>query len=253
MSSWKIFAAVMACLFSVGPGAAQHGAPAAQDEDAVAAISPQPYGVESFGAFRKLMMEGDFSPKLVLGHVIRTGATVGVGAVADALGEITIIDTIPVVSYGKPGEHPPAVTERAALLVISSATEWQKVSIDAEVAPTDLERFLAEAAGAHGIDVGKSFPFQVRGALISYEMHTNAVPSKGPHGMGQPMAIMLVQKGDEIPGEVAGIYVAPALVGIATLPGERTHSHWLSPDRQSTAHLDHWGIKAGATLLLPKP
>jgi hypothetical protein len=63
----------------------------------------------------------------------------------------------------------------------------------------------------------------------------------------------VVQKGDELTGEVAGFYVAPALVGIATHPGEQTHSHWLSPDRNATAHLDRWGIKSGARLLLPLP
>lgn len=198
-------------------------------------------------------MEGDFSSKVVLGHVIRTGATIGVGAVADALGEITIIDTIPVVSYGKPGEHPPAASEHAALLVIASAADWQKVSVDRDVAPAEVESYIAEAAGAHGIDASKSFPFQVRGSVISYEMHANVAPTNGLHGPGQPMAVTVMQKGDAIAGEVAGFYAAPSLIGVATHPGERTHGHWLSPDRRSTAHLDRWGIKAGATLLLPQP
>jgi hypothetical protein len=35
--------------------------------------------------------------------------------------------------------------------------------------------------------------------------------------------------------------------------GTRTHSHWISPDLQSTAHLDRWGLKAGAVLSLPQP
>ena len=204
MNSWKIFVAAVACLLSLAPVVAQHGAPSHQAEDNAGPVPPQPYGVETFGVFRQMAMEGDFSPKVVLGHVIRTGAAIGVGAVADALGEITIIDTIPVVSYGKPGEHPPAASEHAALLVIASAADWQKVSVDRDVAPAEVEFYIAEAAGAHGIDASKSFPFQVRGSVISYEMHVNVAPTNGPHGPGQPMAVTVMQKGDAIAGEVAG-------------------------------------------------
>jgi hypothetical protein len=42
-------------------------------------------------------------------------------------------------------------------------------------------------------------------------------------------------------------------MGIATHGGERTHAHWVSLDMAKTAHLDRWGLKAGAFLLLPKP
>ena len=56
------------------------------------------------------------------------------------------------------------------------------------------------------------------------------------------------QKGDAVAGLVVGLYVAPQLVGIATHPGERTHSHWVSTDRTTTTHLDAWGIKSGANL-----
>jgi hypothetical protein len=70
--------------------------------------------------------------------------------------------------------------------------------------------------------------------------------------MGLPMAITVESKGDEIDGLITGIYVSADLVGIATHGGERTHVHWVSLDARSTAHLDHWGLKAGAYLLLPK-
>jgi alpha-acetolactate decarboxylase len=76
--------------------------------------------------------------------------------------------------------------------------------------------------------------------------------TKGP-GSGHPPLLQETQKGDAIAGLVVGLYVAPQLVGVATHPGERTHSHWVSDDRTATAHLDAWGIKSGAVLLLPKP
>jgi hypothetical protein len=167
MTSWRILAAGLACVVSLAPVAAQHGGPAHQGQE-TGPVPPQPFGVEAFGEFRALIMQGDFGAKLVLGHVIRTGATVAVGAVADARGEITIIDTVPVVSYGKPGEHPSPGNTAAALLVLSSTTEWQVMTVERDVAPDEIESYLAQAAGAHGIDAGKSFPFELRGTLTSY-------------------------------------------------------------------------------------
>ena len=42
------------------------------------------------------------------------------------------------------------------------------------------------------------------------------------------------------------------LVGIASHGGEHSHAHWVSLDGTLTTHLDRWGLKAGAILLLPK-
>lgn len=42
------------------------------------------------------------------------------------------------------------------------------------------------------------------------------------------------------------------LVGIASHGGQHSHAHWVSLDGTQTTHLDRWGLKAGAILLLPK-
>ncbi len=221
-------------------------------EDASMPRTQQPYDVETFGEFRRLIRLGDFDAKVQLGAVTAKRPTVGVGAVAGALGEITIYEGKLIISYGEPGAHPDANSESAALLTIASPDGWQSVTVDRDVAPQEIESFLAAAARAHGIDAEKSFPFEIEGTLMSYFMHVNARPTGGPHGMGLPVAISVETRGDEIEGKVAGVYVSVDLVGIATHGGERTHAHWVSPDGKSTAHLDRWGLKAGAALLLPK-
>lgn len=212
----------------------------------------QPYNVETFGEFRKMMLTGDFTPKVQLSAAIAKRPTVGIGAVADARGEISIFDGKLVVSYGKTGPSTDPSLEYAALLVVSSAADWQSVRVEQDIAPESIESYIAAAAKAHSIDAEKPFPFEVRGNIGPYVMHVNAAPTGGPHGMGFPMAIAVETKGDEIDGLVTGIYVSPDLVGIATHGGERTHVHWVSLDARSTAHLDRWGLKAGAYLLLPK-
>jgi hypothetical protein len=122
-----------------------------------------------------------------------------------------------------------------------------------EVGPDDIESFLSQTAAAHGIDPQGPFPFQIRGTLMSFVMHVNAAPTNGPHGMGHPIAITVETKCDTIAGAVAGFYVSPDLIGIVTHGGTRTHSHWVAADSNSNAHLDRWGLKSDAELLLPKP
>jgi hypothetical protein len=213
----------------------------------------QPYKIEAFGAFRMLILAGDFSPKVDLAQVIAKRPTTGVGTVADARGEITIYDGKLIVGYGQEASHPPAASEQAALLATGTVDSWQSIAVEHDVAPDAVEMFLAHMAASHGLDPEGPFPFQIRGTLTSYVMHVNAAPTNGPHGMGQPIAITRERNGDAIDGAVAGLYASRDLVGIVSHGGTRTHSHWIASDGQSTAHLDRWGLKAGAVLSLPKP
>jgi hypothetical protein len=222
-------------------------------DDTSAHTLHQPYGVETFGAFRNMMLTGDFSPKVQLSAAMAKRPTTGVGAVADARGEITIFDGKLIVSYGRTGVSADANSEAAALLVLGSVTAWQSVRVAQDLEPSEIESFLAAAAKAHGIDPEKPFPFEVRGTIMSYAMHVNTAPTSGPHGMGLPMATTVDHTGDPIDSLVAGLYVSADLMGVATHGGQRTHAHWVSPDSTLTAHLDRWGLKKGAILLLPKP
>jgi hypothetical protein len=211
----------------------------------------QPYSVETFGVFRNIIVSGDFSPKVRLADVMAKHPMTGVGALADALGEITIYDGKQVVSYG----YAPSAdtsTAFAALLAMASVDEWQSVPVASDVSPEEIESFIFVAAKTHGIDPTVSFPFEVRGNIGPYLMHVNAAPTNGEHGMGLPMAVAVQNRGDRLDGLVAGLNASLDLMGIATHGGERTHSHWVSLDTAKTAHLDRWGLRAGAFLLIPK-
>ena len=231
---------------ATGPASPQPTAEVAAD------AARQPYDIRIVGAFRKLMLEGDFGAKITLADAMAKHPTTGVGAVADARGEITIYDGKLIVSYGKSGGASDAKTDSAALLAMGSAGEWESVTVERDIAPEEMEAYLAAIAKAHGIDPEKPFPFQARGIVAPYAMHVNAAPTGGPHGMGRPMAITVERQGKEIEGRVAGLYVSADLMGIATHGGERTHAHWVAPDDTATAHLERWGLKAGSVLLLPK-
>jgi hypothetical protein len=118
--------------------------------------------------FRSLVLNGDFTPKVALREVMAKHPTMGVGAVAEARGEITIYDGKPIVSYGKEGSHPAVEAELAALLTVGTVAGWQSVIIERDVAPNDIEAFLAQMATTHGLKPDASFPFQIQGTLASY-------------------------------------------------------------------------------------
>lgn len=122
----------------------------------------QPYNIEAFGEFRKMMMTGDFTAKVQLVTAMAKHSAVGVGALADARGEISIFDGRFVVSYGKGGKPADASSEYAALLVLGSVSDWQSVRVEDDVAAENVETYIAAAAKSHGIDPNKSFPFEVR-------------------------------------------------------------------------------------------
>jgi alpha-acetolactate decarboxylase len=212
----------------------------------------EPYHLESFGSYSLMVLRGDFAPAVILGEALAKHPSTAIGELAAARGEITVYDGKVYVSYGKPGEHAPPEKESAALLAIGTAPEWQSFAVDRDVAPDAVEAFIADAAKSRGIDPEKSFPVELRGSVMPYVMHVNVAPIRASHGEDSPTAISVATKGEEIPGKIAGLYVAPNLAGIVTQGNERIHAHWLSPDGQWTTHLDHWGIKRGAILLLPK-
>jgi len=213
----------------------------------------RPYDIEAFGAFRQLVLAGDFGRKVDLAAAMAKRPTTGVGAVSDARGKITIHDGRLIVSYGRDGPHPASVEGSAALLATATVTAWQTLAVARDLAPDEIEAFLARTAAAHGLDAEGPFPFQISGTLTAYAMHVNVGPTGGPHGMGQPIAVTRTREGETIDGLVAGLYASRDLVGIVSHGGTRAHSHWVSPDLASTAHLDRWGLKAGAVLSLPKP
>jgi hypothetical protein len=63
----------------------------------------QPYDIEAFGTFRQLILAGDFSRKIDLAAAMAKRPTIGLGALTDARGEITIHDGKLIVSYGRDG------------------------------------------------------------------------------------------------------------------------------------------------------
>src|SRR5215831_7942017 len=130
---WTRLAPIAFAALAVSPSVAQH--PPSVSDPGQNTIR-QRYDLETFGTFRSLVLNGDFTPKVTLQSVMAKHPTTGVGAVADARGEITIYDGKPIVSYGKETSRA-TEEESAALLSIGTVLGWQAITVEQDVAPAD--------------------------------------------------------------------------------------------------------------------
>jgi Alpha-acetolactate decarboxylase len=245
-------------VLSVGIAGAQHvpktGPPEGTSTDVT---GPGLFSVTVHGAFRNMMQKEDYSPKVQLRAIMKSGATEAVGAAAGLKGEITAIDGQLLLTYGTPCAscgHPGA--EFATLLAAAKVLAWQQpVPLPSDLVGKDLDSFIVESAKTAGLDLGRPFPVRLSGTLIGVRMHVvrGVNPGFKGHGSTHPMADQEDIATERIDGEVVGFYAPQTAQGIISHPGEPFHYHWVDRGRTRTAHLDAFGMAKGAILVLPKP
>lgn len=105
------------------------------------------------------------------------------------------------------------------------------------------------------------FPIRIKGTLTGVKMHVLRGPRPhakahgaghgSGHGSGHGAADQEDIAAESIEGAVVGFYAPVPLQGIVTHSGDPFHYHWVDTTRTKTAHLDAFGMRAGAELLLP--
>jgi len=222
------------------------------------AAQPQgPFGVRAYGVFRDMAQGQDYRPKVGLGAVKAEGGTDAVGALAGLRGEITMLDSRFVVSYGGGcATCPPPHEEKATLLATGKVAHWaEPVVLPETLNGRALESFIVDKAKTAGLDTSKPFPVRLKGTLTDVSMHVLKAPNGRftGHGSAHPMAEQDEIRAATIAGEVVGFYAPPMLAGVISHPGEPFHFHWVDETRTKTAHIDAFGMAMGATLSFPKP
>jgi acetolactate decarboxylase len=232
------------------------GSPHAPHSPAGNAAPQGAFAVRSFGAFRDMVQKQDHRPRVTLGDIKASGATDAVGAVSGLRGEITMLDGRFVVSYGGGCSQCPAPhAETATLLGAGKVAAWsQPIALPADLAGKALDDFIIAQAKAAGIDTSRPFPVRLKGTLIDVAMHVIEAPNPGfsGHGSNGHMAKQDEYKHAVLSGEVVGLYAPANMQGVLSHPGEPFHFHCVDDERTRTAHLDAFGMRKGATLMLPK-
>jgi hypothetical protein len=222
-----------------------------------ACSAPQPappIEVKHWGTMREVLREGRSEARVApLG--VTGPASIGVGALAGLLGEITVLDGRVLVAVPSPsggaGEAPLAcmlreagAEDRAALLVLADVPAWEPHELRACASYDELEAAIARVLRRRGDELGHPIPVRVRGRATDLAFHVlaGACPIANPdgpppwHWRGGCEDVQLV-----------GFY-AEGSAGELTHHGRRSHLHAVADG--AMGHLDEVVLER-AELLLP--
>ena len=213
-----------------------------------AACQPSTTDLRAFGSMREVMRQGQDEGRVDL-HPFTATKAIGVGALADLAGEVTIIDgqvLVATVTDGAAAVRTATDQDRATLLLAQEVPAWHKHPIDACADYAELERRIAEALSAHGFDLDTPTPIRVTGATTRLQVHViaGACPIATPQG---PKPWRYDGPADNV--RLVGFYVENA-AGKWTHHNHQSHLHAVSD--QAMGHLDEVTMTA-AVLWLPAP
>lgn len=129
------------------------------------------------------------------------------------------------------------------------------MQVPSDMALTEFERFVTDTARSRGVDIKRPFPFIVTGEITDYTWHvvTGAAKRNGVGEMRHKGRVTTrVFSGMKTKGKLVGFYSAEEFEGVISHPGERLHIHYTDDKIKISGHLDAFGVRKGATLLLPR-
>ena len=186
----------------------------------------------------------------------------GVGALEGLNGEITVMNSAPVVTGVTPDGRSHSLSAenaRATLLVGQFVEDWASVKLGEAVPPERFDETIANAAADLGFDGVTPFIFMVEGEFTDVRLHVinGACPI---HARMKNVTLAQSERPFELDtkqlsGALVGVYAVDS-VGKLTHPATRTHGHLVYQDPKTgdrlTGHLERVGLAPGAVVKLPK-
>ena len=203
-------------------------------------ISGDNYEVKTWGSMREVLKEGKISGRVLLTEVM-TPNSIGVGALANLEGEITLVDGTAIIASGL--TDPPSgqqiahsrnllKSDQATLLVIAEVPHWESVKLGSCATYPELEKKVSAVLKERGFDLLKPTPVKVRGIAERVDFHVIAgsCPIADPQGT-PPRRDSIMEE----PLELVGFYVEGS-AGILTHHIHNSHLHVVSGSR--SGHVD---------------
>jgi acetolactate decarboxylase len=221
--------------------------------------------VEYQGAQRTIFATGRADAALTVAGMTRCAGAMGVGAVAQLDGEVTVLDGRAYVSRVRGDRQ--AMDHAPDTGVIFAAWSCQAAWRDEPIPPTlngyvDLQTYVRERALAAGIDVTQGFPFRISGTPRVVKWHINV-----DRTAGRPITQSLFAESKagyvarneamDIVGFYAehrgGVYISAYAPAIPEGGAARNalHMHMVTRDRKAAGHIDD--IEPGGGLVLSLP
>lgn len=214
-----------------------------------------PFALTSYGDFKKMMRMKETAGVVDLQKAVDLPHVFAVGATAQGIGEITVIDGEPWLDYGSDGLGNAQKTipagEEALLLVRSQVEEWHSVQVPRDMELLDLHLFILSQAEVQGLDREKPFPFLLEGTFGMVDWHVlNGVKQMPSDHNKDGIFNKLHEHREKTSGTVVGFFSA-ANQGEYTHPGESWHLHMLLKEEGKAGHIDALSVRQGTILKLP--
>jgi hypothetical protein len=205
---------------------------------------------------------GQDQGRVALAEVVGRPHFWGIGALEGLGGEITIVNSVAIVTaVGEDGGiHPrDGSAAQATMLVGASVPEWSDVPVAEDVPYAKLDETVSAMAAARGADVSAPFLFLLEGDFTDVRLHVlnGACPIHARIAKIElpPDERPFEQESEALAGTLVGVYAAGS-VGELTHPATSIHAHLVYEDatgRRVTGHVERAGVAAGAVLRLPEP
>jgi alpha-acetolactate decarboxylase len=226
------------------------------------ALAPSSPALLQVGSMHETIGRKQHQGRIDLADALARPSFYGIGAVEGLTGEITILDSMALITTVAP-DGGPAVTPpegiKATLLVGASVESWVDATFD-DVAADDVDAAVARAAESLGVSLDAPFVFMIDGEITDVRLHVinGACPIRARMkdediaAHERPLEIEL----EKVTGSVVGVHAEQA-VGDLTHPATSLHAHLVFTDEESgqriTGHLEAFGLATGATLRVPQP
>lgn len=210
-----------------------------------------------YGVFERMMKTKNIGGKVELGALnLNQKNTFAVGALENALGEITIFDGEFFISYGKTGtskvfKNVPNNTKAMLLASMKPKVFTKPFVLDEVMLDLDFYDFVAQYAVTQNIDTSKPFMFIAKGSFEDVTWHiVNGKNTKiSQDGSKQKIMQKVFSTDKKAEGTVFGFFTL-GKQGIFTHPGDAYHAHFISKDGLKAGHIDDFSISKNTTLIL---
>ncbi len=211
--------------------------------------------VRVFGSLRELMHENRLESRVALKDVV-TESTIGLGALSDLRGEISILGGEQWISYPDGRESTRTsigTSEEAALLVTSNVREWVVIPMPETISLEKLGDFVESEAAQRGLDTKAALPFQIVGTVEQLQWHViDGSRLSEARSSGHQSHLESSVRGalSNAPAELVGFY-SKHHQGVFTHHASTTHVHIIDRENHRTGHVDSAVVSKGAVLKLP--
>ena len=127
-----------------------------------------------FGSMHETIGQQRHEARVELAEVIERPHFYGVGALEGLNGEISILDSRPIVTMGSGAAALRSIdpaNARATLLIGQSVPAWTEQAVGKNVDSVDIDAAIRESALASGLDLSSPFAFVIEGDFKDVRLH----------------------------------------------------------------------------------